>query len=327
MEKTNHRLIKVIITLTAIFMALTSQAQDRMTAILQHGDAPQAFYGADAFKEAMTTAQAGDVISLSTGTFNQTTIDKAVKIQGTGESTRITGDFDISVKDTQMELTIEGISFLNTMKTRDILCGSKIKKCTITKVNVNNDLNNLHITQCKIGDFSFGGRNLNNVYLGNCIINGQITTIKFASGLLFENCVIANIYQHASSGYTQSVYGGYFNNCIIRNGCSNGSGLSYSNTIIPSDGTKPSENAIFENIIYLTKAEITALFKDTNKYEMTEDAAAKYLGSDGTQVGAYGGANPFTLIPAIPSITSAKIDSKVKEDGKLSISITAETNN
>ena len=35
---------------------------------------------------------------------------------------------------------------------------------------------------------------------------------------------------------------------------------------------------------------------------------ASYLGNDGTVVGVYGGTTPFTLVPAVPTVSSYKIN-------------------
>lgn len=318
---------KAIVILTVLFTAITAYANDKTTAVLQHGDTPQAFYGADAFKEAMEAAQHGDRISLSSGVFNQTTINKAVKIQGAGIYTQINGELHIAVEDAQPGLVIEGIKFLNWVRIKSKLVNATLKRCTFDYFANESDAENNLYVQCI---FHGGQIEVNNywekkqivaVVYSNCIFRG-LDNIFPTDDVSLQNCVFVF---NANIGHINT---GSFNNCIFFSGVPTASAVKFTNIIAPSDSNdKPNKEAVQENIILLPQAEIKALFKDFENYELTDEAAAKYLGSDGKQLGAYGGAFPFTLTPAIPEITSVKIDPLVKEDGKLSISISAKTNN
>lgn len=74
---------------------------------------------------------------------------------------------------------------------------------------------------------------------------------------------------------------------------------------------------------------ITSVFKTYNGtdwftfnelYELTDEAKATYLGSDGTQVGLYGGMG-FDLIPSTLQITKCEVSPRSTKDGKISVSI------
>lgn len=313
---------KAIVLLTVLFTAITAYANDKTTAVLQHGDTPQAFYGANAFKEAMEAAQHGDRISLSSGVFNQTTINKAVKIQGAGLSTRINGGIEIAITNSHPGLEVEGVNFLEhvTLQTNDTLNDATFKRCRFSGrfINHMHCINNTFI-QCQFWGYvelNLHSKIRKGIFYTNCTFN-NVQSCQVNDDINFKNCVINQMYPYIRSGNVS--------NSIIQHDASPAEAMKYSNVIIPSDGDKPHPEAWQENIIYLTRDEINALFKEG--YELTDEAAAKYLGSDGKQLGAYGGAFPFTLTPAIPEITSVKIDPLVKEDGKLSISISAKTNN
>ena len=58
-------------------------------------------------------------------------------------------------------------------------------------------------------------------------------------------------------------------------------------------------------------------------FELTDAAAAKYLGEDGTQVGIYGGANPFDPTPTNPKVKKFAISSTAN-NGKLNVKINVE---
>ena len=112
----------------------------------------------------------------------------------------------------------------------------------------------------------------------------------------------ATAYNCVAGYYTSSTspnYQEYFSEC-------HGSG----NTVIKaSDGGTPS---IFN--------------RDTDTFcDLTDEAAAKYLGTDHTQVGLYGGVNPFSAIPNYPRIKKFIVASKPTADGKLDVDIEVST--
>ena len=60
---------------------------------------------------------------------------------------------------------------------------------------------------------------------------------------------------------------------------------------------------------------------ENQKFELTDEAKAKFLGTDSTEVGWYGGAFPYTSIPSYPRITKMNVANKSTADGKLSVEI------
>lgn len=90
-------------------MSISGNAQDRATAILQHGDNMTAFYGINAFKQAYAAAESGDLISLSEGTFDAPEVKKAIRIQGAGGETtptKVSTDFTINLPEGEEGLYI-----------------------------------------------------------------------------------------------------------------------------------------------------------------------------------------------------------------------------
>lgn len=74
---------------------------------------------------------------------------------------------------------------------------------------------------------------------------------------------------------------------------------------------------------------ITSVFKTYNGtdgfsfnefYELTDEAKAMYIGSDGTQIGLHGGIG-FDLIPSTLQITKCEVAPRSTKDGKISVSI------
>lgn len=78
-------------------------------------------------------------------------------------------------------------------------------------------------------------------------------------------------------------------------------------------------------------SDITTIFKtytgqslqklDGENFELTDEAKKKYLGSDGTEVGIYGGKLPFDAVSTNPRITKCEVDGKTTADGKLSVKV------
>lgn len=63
---------------------------------------------------------------------------------------------------------------------------------------------------------------------------------------------------------------------------------------------------------------------DSEKFVLKEDAAKKYLGDDGTQMGLYGGNMPYDERISMPHITKCNVAGKSTVDGKLSVEIQVE---
>ena len=61
-------------------------------------------------------------------------------------------------------------------------------------------------------------------------------------------------------------------------------------------------------------------FSFNELYELTDEAKTKYIGSDGTQIGIYGGMG-FDLVPSTLQITKCEVAPRSTTDGKLSVSI------
>ena len=60
-----------------------------------------------------------------------------------------------------------------------------------------------------------------------------------------------------------------------------------------------------------------------SSFELTDEAAAQYLGDDGTQVGVYGGNSPFNINLANPQVTKFTVNSST-ENGQLKVKINVE---
>ena len=98
---------KFFISLVALVCAAMCFAQSSRLATLSHDGKVTTFYGAFALRDAHDAASNGDVITLSSGTFNAVTIKKALTIRGAGmvidsvhTPTIIGSRLDIAIPDT-----------------------------------------------------------------------------------------------------------------------------------------------------------------------------------------------------------------------------------
>ncbi len=60
---------------------------------------------------------------------------------------------------------------------------------------------------------------------------------------------------------------------------------------------------------------------DSENFQLTDAAKTQYLGTDGTEIGIYGGSLPFDPTTSNPQITKCNVASKSTADGKLSVDI------
>jgi hypothetical protein len=54
---------------------------------------------------------------------------------------------------------------------------------------------------------------------------------------------------------------------------------------------------------------------------MTDEGKANYLGTDGKEVGLYGGVKPYSTKPSYPLITTMTVGNATDTEGQLSVTI------
>ena len=328
---------KILSSFVVMMMATVGFAQSSMLATLSHEGEISTFYGARALVEAYNAADNGDVITLSSGSFVATNIEKGLTIRGAGmaidattqtEPTIITGDFQINIpEEVTTRLTLEGIyhnhtiTVVSTFKNGTFI---KDRFKTITYSNVT--ITNLTMINC----FVSGNLELpqnSSVSCVNCVIwepRGYNETSNFE----FSNCILGK------RDWSYDVKSSSIKNCILYGWESPESWnmIPSSNTVYNSVacGTNPGSrfndipnttNKVVEDMSTLFKT-FTGTYSDSELYELTDEAKAAYIGLDGKEVGIYGGMMPYSSTPTNPQITKCNVASKSTADGKLSVDIT-----
>lgn len=346
---------KILFTALMLCGVLFANAQLQVATLTHNGETTM-FYGADALQKANAAADHGDVINLSAGTFNGCIVTKAITLRGAGCSgsqvTFINSDiaprvsFDSTIVDsTNYAVRIEGLYLDGTL-------------------NIGKNFNNATIIKCVLDQIIFdqgGGQAYNmNVYnckLTNKLSSGAATIYGGSKGSVqttmgtptFYNCVISNkTYNLIDNQYIPLT----FYNCLL----AIGKYLSYYaknpnkfiNCTITSkqNCSESSSNQFFTNCIFinyiaskynqnpateLTTFEqvfktFTGTYSDDETFELTDEAKL-FLGTDGKEVGIYGGPMPFNTNPTYPRITKLDVGSEVSADGKLSVDIEVKSMN
>lgn len=322
---------KILFAMAALFGCIAAtHAQSTQVATLTHGSDNTMFYGAYALRDALEQAESGDIINLSSGTFQAAEIYKAITLRGAGIDsalpTYLVNEFNVILpaEDTN-RFTMEGIRCNNKMSLR----GTMIDPC---------------FTKCKFDAVTIGwesGDNINNAMFGNCkIINGYKIykgTIQFVNCYLTDcsyrqddspvttylNCIMRQSYPEELKNselfncviYTPTINSGdYF---VTTSSVTNCVCINFANPyqyLPKSSGCSTSTFAeVFKNF--------TGEYSDDQTFELTDNAKTTLLGTDGSQVGIYGGVLPYTSTPSYPLFTKMNVANKTTTDGKLSVDI------
>ena len=321
-------------------------AQSSLIATLSHEGEVSLYYGASALQQAHEAAAHGDVITLSSGSFTAVHITKAITLRGAGMEmdtitntlpTIIAGDFSIAIRDTvTAKLTMEGIYHNHHIILENThLHNCPLQNATFTKCRFKSfgnsytpTLNNVKFVHCKIADYmdlSEVGYTKSTLSFINSFIANPGTKGSSTSSLEFINCIIYHSHYNLNWIGASALY-----NCIVfvnsnranetysylttANNC-----IALNSNINPWINVTNSTNQIKDcNDVFIT---FTGSYTDAETFELTDEAKAKYLGLDGTEVGIYGGNFPFDPKTSAPQITKFNVAAKSTVDGKLSVDI------
>ncbi|HCI56388.1 MAG TPA: hypothetical protein DFI01_10775 [Bacteroidales bacterium] len=307
---------KTLFIAVAIALSITINAQK---AALHSSTNVQLFTGVNAFINAYSVSVSGDTIYLSGGSFAvPATIDKKLLIFGAGhypDYTLVTGrtvlQSDLTLGENADGFHLEGIEingdliFTNDKDINNVT----VKYCKINNVKIDgttNPSNNLLFIRNVITGFML--KNAANVLISNNIIG----SISYSYG----NTISNNIYlSHVYEGYYNQYLFGQDNNTIINNifletyyPWVSGSGNIFRNNLFvksnPGYGTSPTESGNYTNVpqadIFVNQTGQT--FDYTHDYHLKNPET--YFGTDGTQVGIYGGTYPYKDggVPSNPHI-------------------------
>ena len=312
-----------LVMLALVMCGANALAQSSLMATLSHDGKISTFYGSSALQQAHAAAANGDVITLSSGSFAGVDITKAVTIRGAGmevdtvhaiEPTVLTGNFNINIADSIADiLTMEGVYHNQKIEVSN-LKNAMFLKCRFynfsyaTGTPVMKDLNFIN---CRIAYEFYGCRNASASFVNtvvktvNCIYSGHyslINSIVFSVDVddsEFKNCILVDIYSKSSCSY--------YNNLFINDNNALNNIPNTTNVQVKKDDARI--------------ANLLGDYSDSNPYELSEEAKNIVKGTDGTEVGIYGGSIPYDATPTNPRITKFEVAQKTTADGKLSVDI------
>lgn len=317
-------------------------AQSSLIATLSHEGEITAFYGSNALQDAHRAAVHGDAITLSGGSFVATDITKAVTLRGAGMQldtvnkmlpTTIIGNFTIQIADTvTKKLTVEGIYHNHRITVKGQLKGARFIKSRFKDFEAYSSspsygiIVNSSFLHCKITERFYIYERCD-VLLNNCYVC-ELSSTHTTSSVQFLNSVVQ--IKKGSTGSNQNIVS--YNCIFIGTGSYNPSHDYLSSSCVAYNCVAMNcfNNNFFKNIPNTTNRMSTfqAVFKDftgsyydNTTFELTDEAKGKFLGTDGTQVGIFGGNFPFDPTTSNPHITKCNVAAKSTADGKLSVDI------
>lgn len=315
--------MKRIITLVALIgLIVAAYAQTNTLVTLDHNGEQTFFDNVNGLSDAITAAVDGDKIYLSSGNFggpNTITIDKAVSIIGNGYDTHILPEIEFNFKEdkTYASPAFEGVFLekLSHPNTGNLHAYITLRACKVRNFDATY-FKSITIDRCYIGEYN----NTNNG--SECkqvnIMNSKIKSFKGHRTEIVDNCNLGEIPTSGchpnslSSSIVNKVFLSSSYNVIMVN-C-----LIGTNTFVTSTHPNDTGDLILDNC-YRKNANVL----DEN-LECTLDLIQNgYLGTDGTQVGVYGGEwMPYTETPTLPTVDkSASSVTYDAENNQLKVNI------
>lgn len=331
---------KILLTLVLASASFICFSQQKVA--LESAGTTTIFGGSAPFADAYAAAVTGDIIYLPGATMPGFTLDKSITIIGTGfypsattatNPTKITGN--ITVNGNADNLHLEGIQFNGTITfgANQQVDNVTIKRCKMSGVTYNGTgatpcINN-SIEECIItGNFLMS--NLSHSILTNSIIEGYFsggTNMGISNNLMLKSSSSYLLMSINNSLFSNNIflipYVGYFEGSCNLNTFSNNIF-----TVTPAAGnniyTSNYPNTVIATLFVNQSGEI---FDYAQDYHLV--APTTYLGTDGNQVGLYGGISAYKeeAIPHNPHIVSKTIASQTNAAGELPIQITVKAQN
>ena len=223
-----------------------------------------------------------------------------------------------------------------------VLKNAQFLKCRFSGFDYGSGkITNTAFIHCRFADYCRIAAN-SNAYFINCVVN-RLGQNASTSNVEMDNCFVHFEYSSSDAGYWPGrCVNTYFKNCIL---AYYSSYFGSSDNILPTSCTAYNcvgiggGSSIFSNIAYKNNTNtwvstsVASIFKtytgyqsmsiisDSETFELTDEAKTKYLGTDGTQIGLYGGNLIYNENPTTPQITKCNVAAKSTADGKLSVDI------
>lgn len=328
--------------LTLIIAIATTMTINAQTIALHSSTGVQIIKGNNALTTAYAAAQNGDTLYLSGGSFTPpANFDKKLMIFGAGhyvDSTLATGKTFINGNFTLNEnadlFYLEGIEITGDfiLSTNHSVNNVIIKRCKINGTfNALGDLSNATSNLSLIGNVLMNRLNLENIQ--NSLLSNNIisNTFQGSNGNMISNNIIMGFIWGYSMDYLFFGNNNTLNNNIILwegyNANVNGSGNIFNNNLYvepsPDYGATATSSGNYTGILQseIFVNQTGTVFNYSHDYHL--QVPTTYLGTDGSQVGIYGGTFPYKegAVPLNPHIQLKNIAPATDANGNLQIQI------
>lgn len=306
---------KILLSIIALCctMAVGAQQTDQISAVLQvEGQTPQVFYGASALKSAIEAApDKGGVITLSSGQFSPVTINKCVRIYGSGLQTidsldvyqsYISGDCTVNLPEeiaNPHDIGIEGVYINGNLKVTSAVDG-----LTLTKSSVKNYDTSAPATRCGIRQ-SYIRENVkaHQMFIQNSWLGWRIISLNEESSIVIDHSILrgGSDFRYFDDRFT-------CRNSILWNSY-RASNQTYNFCLSPYNNEFTNNAGCSDNIYNVGESNV---FKNASNADYSTDRTFElkspdtYICSDGTQVGVHGGDFPWNKIPSTPVVKNLK---------------------
>ncbi len=349
-------IMKNIAAILVFILAVNSPALYSQIAVALHTEGEgvarevKFYYRSDGFQQAYADAVDGDTIYLPGGTFSPpSSIAKELVIFGAGHypgattetgKTIISGDIRLAAGADHLHL--EGLhitggfsTFSNNVSVNNI----RVVRCLISgaisiRGDKSNPSTNISFTGCVLASTATNFfDNIDNLAIYNSVINGRISG---SEGNLFSNNIFfftsSNAYLLNSSD-NNTIRNSIFYHKSEWYWISGSTGNSWLNNIIEVEGPRfhstDTDAGNYKGVAFspVFADQNGSAFSYEDDYSLVNPEA--YTGTDGKQVGIYGGVFPYRemAIPVIPNISSSSVSPTTGPDGNLNIEITVEAQN
>ena len=327
----------ILIAIVSCFFALqTAKAQNPITT-LEHAGTTTVFAGQNSLVDAYNASVNGDALYLSTGFFTApVAIAKGIKIIGAGHfpdsanvAKRTTILSGLTINAGADSLRLEGMYISGDI---NYAGGSsinyvKVIRCRFNYARFNSNSvtaskNYCSFEECFIEGIYFSGYGTNLNLLHN-LISYSINSISGA--LIDGNVFLYNYYalQSVASSLIKNNIFLWKDNVNVQLSCT---GNIINNNVFvgsPDLGTNSVTylyNGVAQANIFLNQT--GNLIDYTHNYHLKDPS--KYIGTDGTQVGLYGGSTPFKEkgVPSNPQVATKNIATQTDAKGNLQINFT-----
>ncbi|MDA3911283.1 MAG: hypothetical protein PF448_08005 [Bacteroidales bacterium] len=329
---------KLFITCMIAVTSITAFSQ--YVVVLHSADTTAAFTGSTSLLDAYNLANDGDTLYLSGGAFSITNIAKQLYVFGAG----IHPDSSAATQTTRILTEVKFLPGADSSRFEGTVFEGNVEK------HQSYVIDDLMFTRCKFSsnvDFGEGGTpsvNSKNYQLTESVFIGTLDVQGVVQSSI-SNCIFQNrIYNALMSDISNSVFlfqSNVFhviNNTSTTNFRNNvfhstqpyidlgSSNMYYNNLFVhatPDLGTGSTEIDNYKNVLlddfYLSVPSTTFDFLDD--YHPDPVAIPSFLGTDGEQIGVYGGLFPLKegFIPQNPHVISKTIEYNTNESGGLPV--------